>query len=94
MNRLRTSSSPYLLQHADDPVDWWQWGPEAFAEAARRDVPVLVSSGYAACHWCHVMREESFSDPGLARLLNENLVAIKVDREQHPGVDAASLHAT
>ncbi len=94
MNRLRTSSSPYLLQHADDPVDWWPWGPEAFAEAARRDVPVLVSSGYAACHWCHVMREESFSDPGLARLLNENLVAIKVDREQHPGVDAAYLHAT
>ena len=63
MNRLKDSTSPYLLQHADNPVDWWPWCDEAFAEAARRDVPVLLSVGYAACHWCHVMAHESFEDP-------------------------------
>src|SRR5690606_18792530 len=91
--RLASAISPYLRSHADNPVDWWPWGDEAFAEAARRDVPVLVSIGYATCHWCHVMARESFSDPELAGYLNEHLVAIKVDREEHPDVDAAYLAA-
>jgi uncharacterized protein len=90
-SRLADSTSPYLLAHADNPVDWWPWGAEAFAEARRRDVPVFVSVGYATCHWCHVMARESFSDPELAALLNERFVAIKVDREEHPDVDAAML---
>src|SRR6185437_11717570 len=89
--RLADSTSPYLLAHAGNPVDWWPWGAEAFAEARRRDVPVFVSVGYATCHWCHVMARESFSDPALAAYLNERFVAIKVDREEHPDVDAAML---
>ncbi len=89
--RLADSTSPYLLAHADNPVDWWPWGPDAFAEARRRDVPVFVSVGYATCHWCHVMARESFSDPELAAYLNAHFVAIKVDREEHPDVDAAML---
>ncbi|MFM9878258.1 MAG: thioredoxin domain-containing protein [Rhodoglobus sp.] len=92
-NRLEHASSPYLRSHADNPVDWWAWGPEPFAEAARRDVPVLVSIGYSTCHWCHVMARESFSDPGLAALLNDNFVAIKVDREEHAEVDSTYLAA-
>ncbi|HEV7622792.1 MAG TPA: DUF255 domain-containing protein [Amnibacterium sp.] len=92
-NRLADAVSPYLRSHADNPVDWYPWGPEAFAEAARRDVPVLVSIGYATCHWCHVMARESFSDPELAGYLNAHFVAIKVDREEHPDVDAAYLAA-
>ncbi|MDH2444217.1 thioredoxin domain-containing protein [Amnibacterium sp. CER49] len=91
MNRLADAVSPYLRSHADNPVAWYPWGDEAFAEARRRDVPVLVSIGYATCHWCHVMARESFSDPALAGYLNEHLVAIKVDREEHPEVDAACL---
>jgi uncharacterized protein YyaL (SSP411 family) len=83
--------SPYLLAHADNPVDWWPWGEGAFAEAKRRDVPVFISIGYATCHWCHVMARESFSDPEIARLLAESVVSVKVDREEHPGVDAAYL---
>src|SRR5262249_51931479 len=71
-NRLKAATSPYLLQHADNPVDWWPWGEEAFAEARRRDVPVLVSVGYAACHWCHVMAHESFEDPATAAIVNDN----------------------
>ncbi|OMH31419.1 thioredoxin domain-containing protein [Tersicoccus sp. Bi-70] len=94
MNRLAGSASTYLRQHADNPVDWWPWGPEAFAAAAERDVPVLVSIGYAACHWCHVMAAESFSDAGVAAYLNEHYVAIKVDREEHPDVDAMYMAAT
>jgi uncharacterized protein len=94
MNRLSDATSPYLLQHAGNPVDWWPWSPEAFAQARERDVPVLLSVGYAACHWCHVMAHESFEDPGTARLLNENLVAIKVDREERPDVDAVYMAAT
>src|ERR1700683_2650598 len=70
MNRLKASASPYLLQHADNPVDWWPWCDEAFAEARRRDVPVLISVGYSACHWCHVMAHESFEDSEAARLVN------------------------
>lgn len=91
--RIRDAVSPYLRSHADNPVDWWPWGEDAFAEAARRDVPVMVSIGYATCHWCHVMARESFSDADLAAYLDEHLVAIKVDREEHPEVDAAFLAA-
>ena len=91
--RLASAISPYLRSHASNPVDWWPWGEEAFAEAARRDVPMLVSIGYATCHWCHVMARESFSDPELAAYLDEHFVAIKVDREEHPDVDAAYLAA-
>jgi hypothetical protein len=91
--RLRDAVSPYLRSHADNPVDWFPWGAEAFAAARDRDVPVLVSIGYATCHWCHVMARESFSDPDLAARLNAGFVAIKVDREEHPEVDAASLAA-
>src|ERR1700712_3476699 len=92
-NRLSDAVSPYLRAHASNPVAWWPWGDEPFAEAERRDVPVFVSIGYATCHWCHVMARESFSDPELAAFLNENFVAIKVDREEHPEVDAAYLAA-
>lgn len=92
-DRLADAPSPYLRAHAGNPVDWWRWGPEPFAEAARRDVPVLVSIGYATCHWCHVMARESFSDPVLAEWLNARFVAIKVDREEHAEVDAAYLAA-
>ncbi|QJU52825.1 DUF255 domain-containing protein [Herbiconiux sp. KACC 21604] len=92
-NRLASAISPYLRSHADNPVDWWAWGEEAFAEARRRDVPVLVSIGYSTCHWCHVMARESFSDPALAAVLNERFVAVKVDREEHPEVDSAYLAA-
>jgi uncharacterized protein len=93
-NRLRNATSPYLLQHADNPVDWWQWGDEAFAEARRRDVPVLLSVGYAACHWCHVMAHESFEDEATARLVNDHVVPVKVDREERPDVDAVYMTAT
>lgn len=92
-NRLEDAISPYLRAHADNPVDWYPWGAEAFAEARRRDVPVMISIGYATCHWCHVMARESFSDPAIAALLAERFVSIKVDREEHPDVDAAYLSA-
>jgi uncharacterized protein YyaL (SSP411 family) len=93
-NRLADETSPYLRQHADNPVDWYPWGPEAFAEARRRDVPVLVSIGYSACHWCHVMAHESFEDEATAALMNEGFVNIKIDREQRPDVDAVYMEAT
>src|SRR4051812_6613862 len=92
-NRLATATSPYLLQHKDNPVDWWEWGDEAFEEALRRDVPVLLSVGYAACHWCHVMAHESFEDAGVAALMNKNYVNVKVDREERPDVDAVYMGA-
>lgn len=92
-NRLADALSPYLRAHAGNPVDWFPWGEEAFAEASRRDVPVLISIGYATCHWCHVMARESFDDPVIAAALNERFVAIKVDREEHPEVDASFLAA-
>ena len=92
--RLKNATSPYLLQHADNPVDWWPWSEEAFAAARDRDVPVLLSVGYSACHWCHVMAHESFEDPQTAALMNEHLVAIKVDREERPDVDAVYMTAT
>lgn len=93
-NRLVNATSPYLLQHADNPVDWHEWGDAAFEEAVARDVPVLVSVGYAACHWCHVMAHESFEDPGVAAFLNEHFVCVKVDREERPDVDAVYMAAT
>ncbi|MGW1374901.1 thioredoxin domain-containing protein [Streptomyces sp. NPDC002446] len=93
MNRLAGVTSPYLLQHAENPVDWWPWTPEAFEEARRRDVPVLLSVGYSACHWCHVMAHESFEDPATAALLNEHFVSVKVDREERPDVDAVYMEA-
>ncbi len=94
MNRLADSTSPYLLQHADNPVDWWPWCPEAFAEARERDVPVLLSVGYAACHWCHVMAHESFEDDETAAYMNAHFVCVKVDREERPDVDAVYMTAT
>ncbi|QKW29149.1 thioredoxin domain-containing protein [Streptomyces seoulensis] len=93
MNRLAGVTSPYLLQHADNPVDWWPWSPEAFEEARRRDVPVLLSVGYSACHWCHVMAHESFEDQVTADFLNEHFVSVKVDREERPDVDAVYMEA-
>lgn len=93
MSRLSASASPYLRAHAAQPVAWYPWSAEAFAEAKRRDVPVLVSIGYSTCHWCHVMAAESFSDPGTAEVMNRELVAIKVDREEHPEVDAVMMAA-
>jgi uncharacterized protein YyaL (SSP411 family) len=93
-NRLASATSPYLLQHADNPVDWREWGKEAFAEARERDVPVLVSVGYAACHWCHVMAHESFEDEATAAQMNESFVCVKVDREERPDVDSVYMTAT
>ncbi|MFF5247364.1 thioredoxin domain-containing protein [Streptosporangium sp. NPDC000095] len=94
MNRLKDATSPYLLQHADNPVDWFEWGEEAFAEATRRNVPLLISVGYSACHWCHVMAHESFEDRATAALMNELFVNVKVDREERPDVDAVYMAAT
>jgi uncharacterized protein YyaL (SSP411 family) len=88
VNRLAETTSPYLRQHADNPVDWYAWGPEAFARARAEDRPVLLSVGYAACHWCHVMAHESFEDPDTAALMNERFINIKVDREERPDIDA------
>jgi uncharacterized protein YyaL (SSP411 family) len=92
-NRLAGAVSPYLRSHADNPVAWWPWGSEPFDEAKRRDVPVMISIGYATCHWCHVMARESFSDPAVAAHLNANFVSIKVDREEHPDVDSSYMAA-
>ena len=92
-NRLAAESSPYLLQHRDNPVDWYPWGEEALARARAEDRPLLVSIGYSACHWCHVMEHESFEDPDVATLMNEHFVCIKVDREEHPDVDAMCMEA-
>ncbi|WP_412540515.1 thioredoxin domain-containing protein [Longispora sp. K20-0274] len=94
MNRLAQATSPYLQQHAENPVDWWEWGPEAFAEAKRRDVPLLISVGYSACHWCHVMAHQSFEDPDVAAVVNALTVPVKVDREERPDVDAVYMAAT
>jgi uncharacterized protein YyaL (SSP411 family) len=93
-NRLAASTSPYLQQHRDNPVDWFEWGAEAFAEARRRDVPILLSVGYAACHWCHVMAHESFENDDTAALMNEHFVCVKVDREERPDVDSVYMEAT
>src|SRR5215210_3002622 len=93
-NRLASATSPYLLQHADNPVQWWPWSDEAFAAAAEREVPVFLSVGYAACHWCHVMAHESFEDPETAAMINDHFVPVKVDREERPDVDAVYMQAT
>ncbi|HYO34107.1 MAG TPA: thioredoxin domain-containing protein [Nocardioidaceae bacterium] len=93
-NRLAQATSPYLLQHKDNPVDWYEWGDDAFADARARDVPVLLSVGYAACHWCHVMAHESFEDAATAKYLNEHFVCVKVDREERPDIDAVYMEAT
>jgi uncharacterized protein len=93
MNRLAQETSPYLLQHADNPVDWYPWGDEALERARAEDKPILLSVGYAACHWCHVMEHESFEDDDTARLMNERFVNVKVDREERPDVDALYMEA-
>ena len=92
--RLAKSSSPYLRQHASNPIDWWPWGSAALESAKKRDVPLLISIGYSACHWCHVMMHESFEDTEVARFVNEHFVPIKVDREERPDVDAVYMRAT
>ena len=93
MNRLSAETSPYLLQHAKNPVDWWAWGEEALGRARAEDLPILLSVGYSACHWCHVMERESFEDPDTAAYMNANFVCIKVDREERPDVDAIYMEA-
>src|SRR3954452_16895837 len=92
-NRLARETSPYLLQHAHNPVDWWAWGPDALAEAQRANKPIMLSVGYAACHWCHVMAHESFEDEATARVMNELFVNIKVDREERPDIDQIYMSA-
>src|SRR5712672_3481415 len=92
-NHLIKETSPYLLQHAHNPVDWFPWGPEAFEKARQEDKPVLLSIGYSACHWCHVMAHESFEDEQIAKLMNENFVNIKVDREERPDLDEIYMKA-
>ena len=93
VNRLAAETSPYLLQHQHNPVDWWAWGPDALAEAQRSGKPILLSVGYAACHWCHVMAHESFEDESTARVMNELFVNIKVDREERPDIDQIYMSA-
>jgi len=92
-NRLANETSPYLLQHANNPVDWYPWGAEALARAKAEDKPILLSIGYSACHWCHVMEHESFEDADTARIMNANFVSIKVDREERPDLDAIYMQA-
>src|SRR4051794_36076867 len=92
-NRLAAETSPYLLQHKDNPVDWYPWGDEAFAKAKTEDKPVFLSVGYSSCHWCHVMEHESFEDSEVAKMLNESFVSVKVDREERPDVDEAYMTA-
>src|SRR5436190_15628388 len=92
-NRLAAALSPYLLQHADNPVGWFPWGEEAFERAQAEDKPIFLSVGYAACHWCHVMERESFEDEETAKLLNDHFVPVKVDREERPDVDSIYMDA-
>ena len=93
-NRLAEETSPYLLQHKDNPVDWYPWGAEAQERAEKEDKPLLLSIGYAACHWCHVMERESFEDADIAAVMNEHFVCVKVDREERPDVDSIYMAAT
>ena len=92
-NKLGSETSPYLLQHKDNPVDWHPWGDDALAEAAATGKPIMLSIGYAACHWCHVMAHESFEDPTIAALMNQLFINIKVDREERPDIDAVYMAA-
>src|ERR671914_1811705 len=91
--RLANETSPYLLQHKDNPVDWYAWGEEALSRAREEDRPILLSIGYSACHWCHVMERESFEDPRTAELMNERFVCIKLDREERPDIDSIYMEA-
>jgi len=93
LNRLANASSPYLQEHADNPVDWYEWGPEALKKAKVENKPLIISIGYAACHWCHVMERESFMDPEVAEIMNKNFVAIKIDREERPDIDQVYMNA-
>ena len=93
LNRLGLETSPYLLQHATNPVDWYPWGDEALKKATRAQKPIFLSIGYSACHWCHVMEKESFEDPAIAELLNTHFVSIKVDREERPDLDHIYMSA-
>src|SRR6188768_4050670 len=93
VNRLAQATSPYLLQHKHNPVDWWQWGEDALDAAREQGKPILLSVGYAACHWCHVMAHESFEDEATARVMNELFVNIKVDREERPDIDQIYMNA-
>src|SRR5688572_33084488 len=93
-NRLSRETSPYLQQHAANPVDWYAWGPEALERAKAEDKPILLSIGYAACHWCHVMERESFENEAIAKLMNQSFVCIKVDREERPDLDEIYMAAT
>src|SRR5688500_13194696 len=93
-NRLVNSSSPYLKEHADNPVDWYEWGPEALQKAKKENKPLIISIGYASCHWCHVMEEESFMDTAVARIMNRDFVCIKIDREERPDVDQIYIQAS
>ena len=90
-NRLKNEKSPYLLQHGDNPVNWYPWGDEAFKKAEEENKPIFLSIGYSTCHWCHVMAHESFEDEKVAELLNKNFVSIKVDREERPDIDAVYM---
>src|SRR5689334_18590738 len=92
-NRLAGETSPYLLQHAHNPVDWYPWGPAALEAARTRDKPIFLSVGYSACHWCHVMERESFENDAIAALLNEHFISIKVDREERPDIDEIYMTA-
>ncbi|MCH7852693.1 MAG: thioredoxin domain-containing protein, partial [Candidatus Marinimicrobia bacterium] len=92
-NRLINETSPYLLQHAHNPVDWYPWGEEALQRAVDEDKPIMLSIGYSACHWCHVMERESFEDEAIATLMNQNFISIKVDREERPDLDAVYMEA-
>ena len=92
-NQLIHEKSPYLLQHAHNPVHWHAWGDEPFKAARDKNLPLLVSIGYATCHWCHVMERESFEDPDLAKLLNEHFISIKIDREERPDIDSIYMKA-
>ncbi|MHC4776799.1 MAG: DUF255 domain-containing protein, partial [Planctomycetota bacterium] len=93
-NRLINETSPYLIQHAHNPVDWYPWGPEAFAAARAADKPIFLSIGYSTCYWCHVMERESFENADIAALMNEHFISIKVDREERPDVDDIYMAAT
>ena len=92
-NRLLRESSPYLLQHANNPVEWYPWGEEALNAAKERDLPILLSVGYSSCHWCHVMEKESFENNNIAKQMNENFINIKVDREERPDIDEIYMSA-
>ena len=91
-NHLKGQTSPYLLQHAENPVYWYPWGEEAFEKALREDKPIFLSIGYSTCHWCHVMARESFEDPRTAEILNQNFISIKVDREERPDIDSVYMN--